>query len=83
MNCNMQQGKCTHCGERTGGTCSVTPAARRKGLGDYTEVLLQKVGVTPDRYAAAKATFGLAPKCNCRRRKVYLNQVSEWWLGDQ
>ena len=78
MNCNIQNGTCTHCGGSTGGVCVVSPSARRSGLGDYTEELLGKIGVTPDRYTAVKSIFGLAPKCGCRRRKVYLNQVSEW-----
>lgn len=54
------------------------PAPR---LGDYTERLLSSIGVTQDRYKAAKELFGLAPTCNCDKRKAWLNRVGEWWLG--
>lgn len=49
------------------------------GLGDYTESLLQSVGITKERYQAAKQLFGLAPTCNCDERKAWLNRVSDWW----
>lgn len=48
------------------------------GLGDYTEQLLSTIGVTKDRYAAAKELFGLAPTCNCETRKAWLNKVGAW-----
>lgn len=50
-------------------------------LGDYTERLLKSVGVTEDRYKAAKELFGLAPTCGCEARKLYLNKISDWWRG--
>jgi len=50
-----------------------------RGLGDYTESLLQSVGITKERYQAAKQLFGLAPTCNCDERKAWLNRVSDWW----
>lgn len=48
------------------------------GLGDYTEQLLSSIGVTKDRYSAAKELFGLAPTCNCETRKEWLNKVGAW-----
>ncbi len=54
----------------------------RKGLGDYVERTLKKLGVTPERYAAVKDLFGLDPGCNCKARKEWLNKVSEWWRGE-
>jgi hypothetical protein len=48
------------------------------GLGDYTEQLLSSLGVTKDRYSAAKKLFGLAPTCNCETRKEWLNKVGAW-----
>jgi hypothetical protein len=56
--------------------------ANNVGLGDYTEQLLASLGVTKDRYIAAKEMFGLAPTCGCNDRKSWLNKVSEWWRGE-
>lgn len=50
-------------------------------LGDWTERQLARIGVTKDRYLAAKELFGLAPTCNCQQRKEWLNRVSAWWRG--
>ena len=55
--------------------------ATTRGLGDYTEQLLTSLGITKERYQAAKQLFGLAPTCNCETRKEWLNRVSEWWQG--
>lgn len=52
-----------------------------RGLGDYTESLLQSVGITKERYVAAKEMFGLAPTCGCDSRREWLNRVSDWWRG--
>lgn len=54
----------------------------KKYLGDHTEQLLQRVGITKERYVAAKAFLGLAPTCGCDDRKVWLNKASKW-LADQ
>lgn len=51
------------------------------GLGDWTEQILSSVGITKDRYKAAKELFGLAPTCSCESRQAYLNKVSDWWRG--
>lgn len=51
------------------------------GLGDYTERLLASIGATPERYAAAKERFGLAPTCGCEARKAWLNDVGRWLTG--
>ena len=53
----------------------------REGLGDWTERHLQSIGVTKERYKAAKELFGLAPTCGCDARKQWLNSVSDWWRG--
>lgn len=55
------------------------PTATHLGLGDYTEGLLQSIGVIKERYLAAKELFGFAPTCHCEARKAWLNQVSDWW----
>jgi len=56
-------------------------ATHTTGLGDWTEQLLKSVGVTQDRYKAAKEFAGLAPTCSCDKRKEWLNKVSDWWRG--
>jgi hypothetical protein len=71
------------CGSITGtlGYTQPQPAVGERttlGLGDYTEQLLSSIGVTKDRYAAAKELFGLAPTCNCETRKEWLNKVGAW-----
>lgn len=55
--------------------------SRQPGLGDYTEALLKTLGITQDRYKAAKELFGLPPTCNCDDRIAWLNRVSDWWRG--
>ena len=51
------------------------------GLGDWTEQQLKSIGVTQERYKAAKELFGLSPTCDCEGRKQWLNSVSDWWRG--
>ena len=51
-------------------------------LGDWTERQLKKLGVTEERYQAAKEMFGLSPECNCSGRIAWLNAVSDWWRGE-
>ena len=58
------------------------PLRKPMGLGDWTERVLQHVGVTEDRYKEAKELFGLTPTCNCPKRKEWLNKVSDWWAGN-
>lgn len=53
----------------------------KPGLGDLTERWLTKIGVTKERYIEAKQMFGLAPTCNCEKRKEWLNSVIDWWRG--
>lgn len=60
----------------------IKPARKKPGLGDITESLLQKIGVTKERYIEAKKMFGGAPTCNCEKRKAWLNKVSDWWRGE-
>ena len=57
------------------------PVVSRPGLGDHVGRLLSSVGVTEDRYKAAKQAFGLPPTCSCAARREWLNKVSEWWKG--
>ena len=86
---------CTVCGKRvavgpdgTRSFCRKKPIARRDQpgssykLGDITETALKSIGITEDRYKAAKELFGLQPTCNCQKRKDWLNKVSDWWAGE-
>lgn len=52
-----------------------------EGLGDWTERMLKKIGVTEERWGEAKAIVGLDPGCDCQTRKAWLNKVSDWWRG--
>jgi hypothetical protein len=45
-----------------------------RGLGDVVEGVLNKFGVTQERY---KEWFGLQ-ECNCTKRKKYLNGLFSW-----
>lgn len=54
------------------------PTRKRLPIGDYTEALLRSVGVTEERFAAAKKALGMAPTCNCAKRKAWLNRAGEW-----
>ena len=47
------------------------------GFGDKVEKTLQLLGITEDRYKEIKRMFGLPPKCNCSKRKAWLNKVSQ------
>lgn len=80
------QAVCVKCGYRTRLTDDLTKIYRQcqpatKGLGDFTENVLASIGITKDRYKAAKELFGLSPTCNCELRKQWLNRVSDWWRG--
>lgn len=59
------------------GACQPNPLP----LGDHTERLLSRLGVTKDRYAAAKAAVGLAPTCHCEKVQEWLNRVGAWLAG--
>jgi hypothetical protein len=45
------------------------------GLGDQVAAVLHKVGITPERYAAAKAAVGLKRRCGCHGRQRKLNAI--------
>ena len=74
--------QCTQCGKikprqtlRECGKVPVVTAPKKKAalqpreLGDYTESLLESVGITKERYVSAKKYLGLAPTCNCASRR--------------
>jgi len=45
------------------------------GFGDWVQQRLEAVGVTKERWIAAKETVGLPPVCNCEERQEWLNEV--------
>ena len=47
----------------------------RPGLGDLAGAFFASVGVTEERYRAAKSALGLDPECNCDARKKWLNEM--------
>ena len=54
------------------------PSATKQSLGDYTEALLDSIGINQTRYKLIKEKWGFAPTCNCDKRKAWLNKVSNW-----
>jgi hypothetical protein len=46
-------------------------------LGDRIGSALESVGVTPERWAAAKAEIGLPATCGCASRREWLNKLDE------
>lgn len=45
------------------------------GLGDLAKLFFESVGVTKDRYRAAKEALGLDPTCRCDDRRKWLNAM--------
>lgn len=74
---------CTGCGYRLKRDYATPPTrdCQANGLGSYIEELLESIGITKDRYMEVKRMFGLPHRCNCDRRKEWLNKVSDWWLS--
>ena len=58
-------------------TCTQNELKKIK-LGDTTERILMSLGVTQERWVAAKKAVGLAPTCTCSGRKKWLNNLSDW-----
>jgi len=47
------------------------------GLGDWAESALTKLGITQESYVKIKEKCGLPPRCNCSKRKRWLNEVGK------
>jgi hypothetical protein len=66
--------RCAECGFEV--TTKNTPIYRKcKGLGDRVESALSSIGITQERYKAAKRAIGLSDDCNCNERKEWLNKL--------
>jgi hypothetical protein len=53
-------------------------------LGDKIESVLTGLGITQERWKAAKASIGLPPTCNCKSRIAWLNKLDNTLqLGDR
>ncbi len=51
--------------------------AAQPRLGDRIGSALESVGVTPERWAEAKAAIGLPATCNCDSRRDWINKLDE------
>ena len=60
----------------TQGAESQPPPAKR-GLGDLAGDFFAAMGVTEERYKAAKVVLHLDPKCNCADRRKWLNEMGQ------
>jgi hypothetical protein len=47
------------------------------GLGDLARAFFVSVGVTEERYRAAKESLGLDPTCRCDDRRKWLNAMGQ------
>lgn len=79
--------KCEVCGKTRRGVPDCKRAmfhcdGELNGLGDKTERVLAAVGITEPLVKRAKRLLGLSPKCGCKKRKEWLNKVSDWWQGE-
>lgn len=85
---DVTQVDCTECPFRAAPITEVAsevvaPKAtpERRGLGDWVEKMLNRVGVTEDRYKTAKAFLLMKKKeevsCRCPLRKRWLNKVEK------
>lgn len=56
-------------------------------LGDKIKVAFERVGITEERYKAAKSAIGLPPTCGCKNRQEMLNRWEEkarlWLAGEK
>jgi hypothetical protein len=53
----------------------VNDEASPPGLGDVAKAFFESVGVTEERYRAAKEALGLDPTCRCDDRRKWLNAM--------
>jgi hypothetical protein len=70
---------CLEDGVETKHYYSEGPHSHKKQLGDKMESMLESIGVTKDRYKAAKLALGFPPTCDCDKRKEWLNKAGVWW----
>ena len=57
---------------------AIDPPHNPLPVGDKAAKMFAAVGITPDRYRAAKAAIGLPPTCNCAGRQAWLNRAGQW-----
>lgn len=55
--------------------CGYRQLAVPPGLGDRVAAVLARVGITEQRYRAAKRAIGLRGDCNCKQRQRRLNEL--------
>ena len=49
----------------------------KPGLGDLAGEFFSSLGISEERYKAAKAALHLDPKCGCADRRKWLNELGE------
>ena len=89
LNCNFtrineEEVECRTCGRKVVTTSSAgrtyamcKDQVKRFQLGDEVEKALTVLGITKQRYRAAKEALGLPPTCDCAKRQKWLNQMGE------
>jgi len=85
--CQPENGVCSQCGKLVTlnqfRTCSAkrrTPDEVAKNpvrLGDKLADFFESLGITKDRYKAAKAAIGFKATCGCDARRQWLNDLGE------
>ena len=53
------------------------PPAAKRGLGDLAGDFFASLGITEERYIAAKVVLHLDPTCNCADRRMWLNEMGQ------
>lgn len=79
MLCRYEDGVCVRCGHRVPDEFADRPMVRQCDLmafGDDLENWLASLGITKERWGAAKQALGLPPTCSCEARKQWLNRAS-------
>lgn len=74
--CKFENGVCPACGRPRPPVEGKVVRECLWQLGDDLEHALSAIGITQERWRAAKAQLGLPPTCNCDKRKAWLNRAS-------
>ena len=78
MLCQLDSGVCPHCGRPSPNPDKrVVRECHAWQWGDDLETALEAIGITQEKWMAAKAKLGLMPSCNCTARKEWLNKAGQ------
>ena len=67
--------KCIRCGRVLEVKAKVNCRKEAWQLGDDLQRALETLGITEERWKAAKEKLGLPPDCDCAKRKAWLNKA--------